>query len=216
MPITKHTRSPLGAVCCGSLKSGQGYHSYRTQRYVTYTPWGTKAALLFLDCSSLLSAFPPLSLVTETHSRASIQPGLDHKTAWAKIGPVKKAIPASLSPRTHNLCAYTYPASRLKNESRVSNRDMSGFIGRDLTDWSKRVLEWCPAVDGKQRRQDMAALEVGGGEKLPVTGGRDVMLAPTLPWKPAEGHIPRSPFDKLASWSPSDLKMRTINSWGQG
>ena len=48
-----------------------------------------------------------------------------------------------------------------------------------------------------------------------VTGGIDIRLAHRLPGKPAEGHAPHCPFDKLSWWKCSDLKVRTITSWGQ-
>ena len=59
-----------------------------------------KTALLFLDCSSLVSAFPPLrSLITETCSRASIVARLISQNGLGQNGfsYIKKAIPGSLS-----------------------------------------------------------------------------------------------------------------------
>ena len=55
----------------------------------------------------------------------------------------------------------------------------------------------CAAEDG----QDMAAVFAPWGRvRLPVIRGIDIRLAHPLPGKPAEGHAPHSPFDKLSWW----------------
>ena len=60
--------------------------------------------------------------------------------------------------------------------------------------WSN--TPWC-AADG---RVDMVAVFTPRGRgRLPVIGRFDVGLAHQLPGKPAEGHVPHHPFDKL-SW----------------
>ena len=56
----------------------------------------------------------------------------------------------------------------------------------------------------------------GHGEgRLLVTGGIDIGLAHRLPGKPAEDkQNHHCPFDKLSWWRCSELKIRTITSWG--
>ena len=105
------------------------------------------------------------------------------------------------------------PASRLKKELRDSDRDINGLMDAgaymsEARSWSDTPL--CAADSG----QDMAAVFVPGG-RLPVIGGTEVRLAHKLPGKLPEGHTPHRPFDKLSWWRCSDLKIRTITSWGK-
>ena len=53
-------------------------------------------------------------------------------------------------------------------------------------------------------RQDMAEVQGAGAVEGKVTcyGGTDVRLAHPLPGKPAEGHVPHSPFDKPSRVEP--------------
>ena len=103
------------------------------------------------------------------------------------------------------------PALRVKEEPRDSNRDIPGLLDRGSFMSGARLwsdnLPWAA-----ESRQNMAAVfAVGGG-----AGG----LFPTYfgPGQAAGGHVPlgclgRSlPFDKLASWSCSDLKIRIVTS----
>ena len=77
--------------------------------------------------------------------------------------------------------------------------------------WSDTTL--C-AADGKQ---DVAAVfALRGRGRLPVRERTDFRLAQGLPGKSAEEHTPHYPFGKLSNGESSDLKIRTITSWGQG
>ena len=87
----------------------------------------------------------------------------------------------------------TCPASRLKKEPGVSNRDISGLTDRGILHvWSK-VLERHPTICG--RWQDRATVSQGQGEVTSYRGDY-ISLAHWLPGKSAEGHTPRLPFDK--------------------
>lgn len=67
--------------------------------------------------------------------------------------------------------------------------------------------------EGRTQGQDMAAIFIigGGRRRLPATEGIDIRLALWLPGKPAEGHPPLINYPGRDS---SDLKIRTITSWG--
>ena len=60
----------------------------------------------------------------------------------------------------------------------------------------------------------VVVLEWGGGGRLPVMGGTDIILAHQLPEKPAEGHAPHHPFDKHSEelWSEARIAIR----WDKG
>ena len=60
------------------------------------------------------------------------------------------------------------------------------------------------------RQVTAAVIATRGRGRLLVVGGIDVRLAYWLPGKPAKGHVPHNPFDKLGGQSLSDLKVRTI------
>ena len=76
-------------------------------------------------------------------------------------------------------------------------------------------LKQGPGATPHRVGQDMAAVFPGGGVgRLPVKAGTDVRSAYPLPGKPAEAHAP--PLRELSRWRCSDLKIRTIATWGRG
>ena len=117
------------------------------------------------------------------------------------------------TPQTCKAC--TCPASRPKKKP-VSNRDMSGFMhGGSYTSESRSWGDTPPCV-ADCGRDVVAVLAPGGRRRLPVVGEADVRLARWLSGKLSERHVPHHPFDKLSWWRCSDLKIRTVTSWGGG
>ena len=77
----------------------------------------------------------------------------------------------------------TFPASRLKREPRVSDRDMNGLLDRGSYKTEAKGPGATPHCDS---RQDMAAnFATCGRRRLPFIGGIDVRLPQQLPGKPA-------------------------------
>ena len=105
-------------------------------------------------------------------------------------------LPVGLHPA--GLQGRTCPASKLKKEPGVRDRDIHGLM--DGGAYVSEARSWSDtppcAVDGGQ---DMAAVCAGGGGwVLPVIGEIDVRLAHWLPGKSAEGQAPHHPYDSLS------------------
>ena len=109
---------------------------------------------------------------------------------------------------------YTCLASRPKKEPRVSDRDIDGLMDRGtLYVWSE-VLEWHCTLCGRWWAGHDGSLLSWEKEEVTSYRGNWVRLAHGLPGKLAEGHAPHYLFDKLSWWRCSDLKVRTVTSWG--
>ena len=109
---------------------------------------------------------------------------------------------------------YTCPASRLKKEAGVGERDFSGLMHgeahtSEAKSWSSTPL--C-AVDGRWWAGQGKNLHhsVGGWGRLLVIEGIDIRLAHHLPGKSAEEH---THLVNYRSRDSSDLKIRTVASW---
>ena len=96
-----------------------------------------------------------------------------------------------------NLQAYkscTCPASRLKKEPRVSDRNMNDLMYGEAYVFEARSWSDTPPCEADGGQERAAVFTLRGTGRLPVTGGTDIWLA--LPGEPAEGNAPPRTFDK--------------------
>ena len=112
-----------------------------------------------------------------------------------------------------DLKAFTCLALRQEKEPGVSNRDISGLMGRGIytakaRSWSNILL--CAAPGG----QDMGVVFAPGMRVISYSGNwHQVGLLITR--ETSRRTHPHHPFDSLLGWRYSDLKIRTISEWAR-
>ena len=117
------------------------------------------------------------------------------------------------TPQTYRTC--TCPVLRPKKKPGVRDRDSTVLWTRELT-CLKQSPRATPTVSGRRQARCGGRLCSRVEGEVISYGAIDIRWALPLPGKLAEEHIPHCLSDKLSRWRCSDLKFRTITSWGGG